>query len=91
MTASDDPEHYRMRASEMRERAERADLPAAKAGLQRIAEDFDLLATRAESRMATIAKLAGSQAPSAGASAESPAGEPKSDAKSDTKSDAPAA
>jgi hypothetical protein len=58
MAHTDDPEHLRMRAAEMRERAERAVFPETKQGLLRIADDFDVLATRAEQRLAMLARRA---------------------------------
>lgn len=42
----------------MRTRAERAEAPATKDGLLRIAQDFELLARRAEQRLAVMARLA---------------------------------
>jgi len=50
----DDPEHLRRRAAEMRDRADRAVFTETKQGLSRIADDYDLLATRAEQRMGLI-------------------------------------
>jgi len=41
----------------MRSRAEKAEAPATKEGLLRIAQDFELLAKRAEQRVAAIARL----------------------------------
>jgi hypothetical protein len=55
---SDDPEYLRMRAAEMRARADRAAFPETKQGLSRIADDFDLLANRAEQRAAVNSRLA---------------------------------
>ena len=67
MSASDEPQHYRMRAADMRTRAERAEAPATKDGLQRIARDFDLLAQRAEERLAAMARLSGAEPAAASA------------------------
>ena len=52
MSFIDDPEEVRVRAAEMRERADRALYPETKDGLLRIAGDFDVLARRAEQRLA---------------------------------------
>jgi hypothetical protein len=52
MALIDDPEHLRMRAAEMRARADKAIYPEIKQGLSRIAEDYHLLARRAEQRLA---------------------------------------
>ena len=57
MTTMDDPEHLRLRAAEMRDRADKAVFPETKQGLSRIADDYDLLATRAEQRSRALAKL----------------------------------
>jgi hypothetical protein len=54
----DDPEALRSRGAEMRQRAERAVLPEIRQGLFRIAADYDMLATRAEQRLAMLAKQA---------------------------------
>jgi hypothetical protein len=54
----DDPEHLRMCAAEMRERADQAVFPATKQALLRIAADYDVLATRAEQRAAVLRRLA---------------------------------
>ena len=48
----DDPEQLRARAADMRARAERAQFPETKQGLLRIADDYDVLAKRAEQRIA---------------------------------------
>lgn len=58
MTLIDDPEHLRIRAAEMRRRADDASFPETKKGLSRIADDYDLLATRAEQRLAAATKPA---------------------------------
>ena len=58
MNANDDPQHYLLRAADMRNRAEQAEAPATKDGLLRIAQDFELLAKRAEQRLAALARLA---------------------------------
>ena len=58
MDLIDDPEHLRMRAAEMRARADKAVHPEIKQGLSRIADDYDVLAKRAEQRLAVFAKLA---------------------------------
>ena len=58
MALIDDPEHLRMHAAEMRGRADRAVYPETKQGLLRIADDYELLATRAEHRAAVLSKLA---------------------------------
>jgi len=50
-TTIDDPEHLRQRAAEMRDRADRAVFTETKQGLSRIADDYDVLATRAERRL----------------------------------------
>ena len=57
MSFIDDPEQVRVRAAEMRERADRALYPETKDGLLRIAGDFDVLARRAEQRLADWQKL----------------------------------
>ncbi|WP_068023761.1 hypothetical protein [Rhodoplanes sp. Z2-YC6860] len=57
MSGSDDPQHYLLRAADMRSRAEKAEAPATKEGLLRIAQDFELLAKRAEQRIAALARL----------------------------------
>jgi hypothetical protein len=54
----DDPEHLRMRSAEMRVRADRAVFPETKQGLLRIADDYEVLAARAEQRLARLSKLA---------------------------------
>jgi len=41
----------------MRSRAEKAEAPATKEGLLRIAQDFELLAKRAEQRVEAMARL----------------------------------
>ena len=46
------PEYLRMRAADMRGRADRAVWPETKRGLLRIADDFEVLANRAEQRNA---------------------------------------
>jgi hypothetical protein len=48
----------------MRSRAEKAEAPATKEGLLRIAQDFELLAKRAEQRVAAIARLSSGSAQS---------------------------
>ena len=58
MALIDDPERMRNRAAEMRARAEKAVLPETRRGLLRIAEDFDVLAARAEQRLAVLRKRA---------------------------------
>ena len=57
MTSIDDPENLRLRAAEMRSRAESAILEDTKKGLLRIAGDFDVLAERAQKRVAAYARL----------------------------------
>lgn len=52
MTLIDDPEHLRVRAADLRARADRALFPETKQGLLRIAEDYEVLAKRAEQRIA---------------------------------------
>jgi len=64
VSGSDDPQHYLLRAADMRSRAERAEAPATKEGLLRIAKDFELLAQRAEQRLATMARLSPDRAQS---------------------------
>jgi hypothetical protein len=58
MSLIDNPEHLRLRAADMRGRAERAMYPETKQGLLRIAGDYDVLAARAEQRIAGLRKLA---------------------------------
>jgi hypothetical protein len=58
MSLIDDPEHLRMRAADMRGRADRAMYPETKQGLLRIAGDYDVLAERAQQRLAGLRKLA---------------------------------
>lgn len=48
----------------MRSRAEKAEAPATKEGLLRIAQDFELLAKRAEERVAAMARLSPDRAQS---------------------------
>ena len=57
----DDPEHLKMRAAEMRARAEDAELSETKKVLLRIADDFEMLAARSEQRLARLANLANNQ------------------------------
>ena len=45
----------------MRDRANKAILPETKQGLSRIADDYEMLAARAEQRLARLAKLARGQ------------------------------
>jgi hypothetical protein len=63
----DDPEQLRMCAAEMRERADKAVYPETKQGLLRIAADYDVLAIRAEQRIAVLRRLAEGNDPSANA------------------------
>ncbi|MBX9841068.1 MAG: hypothetical protein K2Z80_04585 [Xanthobacteraceae bacterium] len=56
MTLIDDPESLRARAADMRDRAEKAQFPETKKGLLRIADDYDVLAKRAEQRIAWLHK-----------------------------------
>jgi hypothetical protein len=56
MTLIDDPEHLRLRAADMRRRADNAVYPETKQGLLRIADDYDVLAIRAERRLAVLAE-----------------------------------
>jgi hypothetical protein len=58
MSLIDNPEHLRLRAADMRGRAERAMYPETKQGLLRIAGDYDVLAARADQRLAALRKLA---------------------------------
>jgi len=58
MSLIDNPEHLRLRAADMRGRADRAMYPETKQGLLRIAGDYDVLAARAEQRLAGLRKLA---------------------------------
>jgi hypothetical protein len=58
MTLIDDPEHLRLRAAEVRGRAEKAIYPETRQALLRIAGDYDALAKRAEQRLARLARLA---------------------------------
>jgi hypothetical protein len=58
MTSIDDPERLRMRAADMRARADNAVHAEIKQGLLRIAGDFDVLATRAEQRLAMLRSAA---------------------------------
>jgi hypothetical protein len=58
MNLIDNPEHLRLRAADMRGRADRAMYPETKQGLLRIAGDYDVLAARAEQRLAGLRKLA---------------------------------
>ena len=58
MTSIDDPEHLRLRAAEMRDRADKAKSAETKQALSRIAEDFEVLAKRAEERLATLRRRA---------------------------------
>jgi hypothetical protein len=48
----DDPEQLRMRAAQLRTRAEEARFPETKQGLLQIAGDYEVLAQRAEQRIA---------------------------------------
>lgn len=73
MALIDDPDHLRMLAADMRARAERALLPETKAGLLRYAGDYDVLATRAEERIAWW------QARESAAAVESPSVQPADD------------
>jgi hypothetical protein len=50
MTDIDDSEHLRLRAAEMRSKADLAIHPETKQSLLRIADDFEILAARAASR-----------------------------------------
>jgi hypothetical protein len=59
MSFIDDPEYLRLRAADMQARAERALYPDTKVGLLRIAGDFDVLARRAEQRLAQLRNLQG--------------------------------
>jgi hypothetical protein len=59
MRSIDDPDHLRLRAAEMRSHADSAIYPETKQALLRIADDCDLLAMRAEKRLAAIANLRG--------------------------------
>ena len=52
----DDPENLRARAADMRGRADKAQFSETKQGLLRIADDYDVLAKRAEQRNAWLAK-----------------------------------
>jgi len=54
MSSIDDPERLRTRAADMRSRADNAVHAEIKQGLLRIAGDFDVLATRAEQRLAML-------------------------------------
>jgi hypothetical protein len=47
----DDPNHWRIRASHVRELAEAMTDPASKAAMFRISEDYERLAARAEQRV----------------------------------------
>jgi hypothetical protein len=47
-----------MRAAHMRQRADNAIFPETQQGLLRIAEDYEVLATRAEQRIAVLRRLA---------------------------------
>jgi len=67
MSLIDNPEHLRLRAADMRGRADRAMYPETKQGLLRIAGDYDVLAARAEQRIAGLRKLAQDDARSANA------------------------
>ncbi len=58
MAFIDNPELLRIRAAEMRGRSEKAVYPEAKRGLLRIAQEYDVLATRAEHRLAVLSKQA---------------------------------
>jgi hypothetical protein len=58
MSLIDNPEHLRLRAADMRGRADRAMYPETRQGLLRIAGDYDVLAARAEQRLAGLRKLA---------------------------------
>jgi hypothetical protein len=58
MSLIDNPEHLRLRAADMRGRADKAMYPETKQGLLRIAGDYDVLAARAEQRLAGLRKLA---------------------------------
>jgi hypothetical protein len=58
MALIDDPEHLRMRAAERRGRADKAVYPETKQGLLRIADDYELLARRAEQRTAVLSRQA---------------------------------
>jgi hypothetical protein len=58
MSLIDNPEHLRLRAADMRGRADRAMYPETRQGLLRIAGDYDVLATRAEQRLAGLRRLA---------------------------------
>ena len=59
MPLIDDPEQLRMRAADMRKRADRAMYPETKQGLFRIAGDYDALAARAQQRLARLRNLEG--------------------------------
>ena len=67
MNPIDDPESLRLRAAEMRSRANLALLADTKQGLLRIAGDFDVLAERAEERLAAYARLHPADSPGLGA------------------------
>jgi hypothetical protein len=58
MSLIDNPEHLRLRAADMRGRADRAMYPETRQGLLRIAGDYDVLAARAEQRLAGLRRLA---------------------------------
>ena len=58
MSLIDNPEHLRLRAADMRGRADRAMYPETKQGLLRIAGDYDVLAARADQRLAGLRRLA---------------------------------
>ena len=67
MSLIDNPEHLRLRAADMRGRADRAMYPETKQGLLRIAGDYDVLAARAEQRLAGLRRMAQDDAQSANA------------------------
>ena len=63
MASIDDPELLRLRAAEMRSRADLAIYSETKQSLLRIADDFDVLAERAEKRMAGYVSIQPTESP----------------------------
>jgi hypothetical protein len=56
MQLIDDPKALRLRGAQMRERANKAEIIEIKQALARIADDYEMLARRAEQRLVSLAK-----------------------------------